>query len=303
MLRNRSRAVTSKQAIMADHSSLPSPSQNHTRLISSFFGSPRFFNGFSSKSPSETETMTPTSILDDKQFYAIANPFGYDNNLPKLPTTPSANKHSWENSDSKGIGLALIDSLRDEKTDDNFSKPNSRMVLFGSKLKIQIPTLPPLSLAVPPKSPGDFGIKTRNSQFLGTSPSGSFNSVIQTKDSPQASTGCLSMSEMELSEDYTCVISHGPNPKTTHIYGNCIVESCCGVVSLSALKNEHCSSTDKTNSPWEDFLSFCYTCKKNLGQGRDIYMYRGEKAFCSRECRDQEMLFDGVENSESDDAL
>ncbi|KOM43809.1 hypothetical protein LR48_Vigan05g141400 [Vigna angularis] len=29
--------------------------------------------------------------------------------------------------------------------------------------------------------------------------------------------GCLSASEMELSEDYTPVISHGPNPRTTHI--------------------------------------------------------------------------------------
>uniref|UniRef100_A0A5B6YG64 FLZ-type domain-containing protein n=1 Tax=Davidia involucrata TaxID=16924 RepID=A0A5B6YG64_DAVIN len=305
MLRNGSRAVTSKQAIMADHSSLPSSSsQNHTRPISSFFGSPRFFHGFLAKAPSETETMSPTSILDSKPFYAIANPFGYDNKMSKFHHTLSENKHCWENSDSKGIGLALIDSLNDEKTCDNFSKPNTRMVLFGSKLKIKIPPLPALSPGESPKSPADFGIKTRNSQILGTSsPFGSLNSVIQTQDSPLASTGCLSMSEMELSEDYTCVISHGPNPKTTHIYGNCVLENCCGIVSLSELKNENCTSTHKFNSPWENFLSFCYTCKKNLGQGKDIYMYRGEKAFCSRECRGQEMLFDGVENSESDDAL
>uniref|UniRef100_A0A5B6YG05 FLZ-type domain-containing protein n=1 Tax=Davidia involucrata TaxID=16924 RepID=A0A5B6YG05_DAVIN len=288
MLRNRSRAVSSKQALMADHSSLTSPSQDQTRPISSFIGSPKFFNGFLAKGTSETETMSPTSILDTKPFYAIANSFGYDKNLSKF----SENKHSREKQDPKGIGLALIDSLNDGKNDDNFSKSNSGLVLFGSKLKIQIPPLSSLSPAESPKSPADFGIKTRkNSQFLGStsSPFGSVNSSTHTNDSPQDSTGtgCLSMSDMELSEDYTCVISHGPNPRTTHIYDDCIVESCCGVVSLSALRNEYCSLSDKSNSPSENFLSFCYTCKKNLGQGEDIYVDRDEKAFCSRECRGQ----------------
>ncbi|XP_034894578.1 FCS-Like Zinc finger 13 isoform X2 [Populus alba] len=35
----------------------------------------------------------------------------------------------------------------------------------------------------------------------------------------------------------------------------------------------------------KDFLSSCYLCKKLL-EGLDIFMYRGEKAFCSPECRD-----------------
>ncbi|KAA8550844.1 hypothetical protein F0562_002528 [Nyssa sinensis] len=282
MLRNISRAVTSKQALMADHSSLTSPSQDHTRSISSSTGSPKLFSGFLSKSPPGTETMSPTSILDSRSFHAIANPFGFDKNHSKFPNTLSENKHSREKRDPKGIGLALIDSL-DERTDENLSKPN---ILFGSKLKVQIPPLSSLSLTDSPKSPADFGIKTRNSQFLGpSSPFGSVNYSIHTKNSPQDSTGCLSMSEMELSEDYTCVISHGPNPRTTHIYDNCIVESCCGVDSLSALRNEYCSFSERSNSPSENFLSFCYTCKKNLGHGKNIYMYRGEKAFCSRKCR------------------
>ncbi|CAE5964843.1 unnamed protein product [Arabidopsis arenosa] len=29
---------------------------------------------------------------------------------------------------------------------------------------------------------------------------------------------------LALSEDYTCIISHGPNPKTTHIFGDCILD-------------------------------------------------------------------------------
>ncbi|EMS62216.1 hypothetical protein TRIUR3_26044 [Triticum urartu] len=36
--------------------------------------------------------------------------------------------------------------------------------------------------------------------------------------------------EMAMSEDYTCVISRGPNPRTRHIFDDCIVESCGDVL-------------------------------------------------------------------------
>ncbi|XP_043721383.1 FCS-Like Zinc finger 14-like [Telopea speciosissima] len=40
-----------------------------------------------------------------------------------------------------------------------------------------------------------------------------------------------------------------------------------------------------------DFLSSCHLCRKKL-HGKDIYMYRGEKAFCSPECRYQQIVTD-----------
>ncbi|KAJ0983783.1 hypothetical protein J5N97_002139 [Dioscorea zingiberensis] len=43
--------------------------------------------------------------------------------------------------------------------------------------------------------------------------------------------------------------------------------------------------------PALDFLNYCHMCRKRL-QGKDIYMYRGEKAFCSPECRCQQMVID-----------
>ncbi|XP_020587404.1 uncharacterized protein LOC110029441 [Phalaenopsis equestris] len=43
--------------------------------------------------------------------------------------------------------------------------------------------------------------------------------------------------------------------------------------------------------PAADFLSCCYLCRKKL-QGKDIYMYRGEKAFCSMECRYEQIVTD-----------
>lgn len=292
MLRNRSRAVASKQAIMGDHSSLPSPTENLTKPISFLLGSPKIFRGFISKClPEAEEIISPTSIFDTKPF--SGNPFEYEKTQAS-PGTFSETKRSWEKLDSIGIGVALIDSdpINGEGANENFSKPNSRMVLFGSQLKVQIPHLQPsaLSPAESPKSPADFGIKTRNSQLASLSPFGSLNSGIQTKDSPRIFTG------MELSEEYTCVISHGPNPRTTHIFDNCIVESCCGVSALS--QNNYCTFPENPNSPPENFLSCCHTCKKNLSQERDIYIYRGEKAFCSHECRSQEMLFDEEEDLE-----
>lgn len=294
MLRNRSRAVTTKQALMPDQSFPSPPSQNRTKPISSFFGSPNYLTGFLLKDHFDTDTMSPTSVLEAKPFMTTTTTnqlFGYDKNhsKPKPPTIFSGNKHPWEELDPKGVGLALVDSMIVEKIDEISS--HSRKVLFGSKLKIQIPSIPPNAFSPNelPKSPADFGIKTRNSVVVNSlSPFGSVKSSTQTKEYP----GFLSPSEMELSEDYTCVISHGPNPKTTIIYDDCIVESgCggvpsartdkivtiqsgCGGVGFSGMKKEYNSVSEKSNFPPESFLSFCYTCKKNLEQGKDIYIYR-----------------------------
>ncbi|KAF3436277.1 hypothetical protein FNV43_RR23369 [Rhamnella rubrinervis] len=291
MLRNRSRAVTSKQALMADHSSQPPPPQNYTRPFQSFFNSPRF-RAFTMKGFSETDgfdLISPTSILDNKPFSPLGNSsFPYNRSQPMSPKILSGNKRCWDEPEAKGIGVALLDPPNDEAIGKNFSKPSSAKLLLGTKLRVQIPTLQTSTLVSPtesPKSPADFGIKTRNSHI---SANGSLNTGNQTKFSPRVDV--ISISDMEHSEEYTCVISHGPNPRTTHIFDNCIVES---FYSLSA---------SNSNSASQNFLSYCYTCKKNLEQKNDIYIYRGEKAFCSQECRNQEMVLDGMGNTEFGDA-
>ncbi|KAG6727927.1 hypothetical protein I3843_02G129200 [Carya illinoinensis] len=108
----------------------------------------------------------------------------------------------------------------------------------------------------------------------------------------------FSAREIELSEDYTCIISHGPNPKTTHIFGDCILD--CHMNELadfgkkdgSGSKSLQEAETLKRLIPFhsEETFSFCYLCKKILQEGEDIYIYRGEKAFCSFECR-AEVIF------------
>ncbi|TKV94026.1 hypothetical protein SEVIR_9G249200v4 [Setaria viridis] len=93
---------------------------------------------------------------------------------------------------------------------------------------------------------------------------------------------CLMMSptEMEASEDYTRVIARGgPNPRTTHIFDDRVVVDGSGGFSIGAGGEDD-----------ESFLRWCHGCSKDLGQGKDIFMYRGEMAFCSHECRYREML-------------
>ncbi|KAF4370028.1 hypothetical protein CsatB_007776 [Cannabis sativa] len=113
--------------------------------------------------------------------------------------------------------------------------------------------------------------------------------------------GSLSASEIELSEDYTCVITHGPNPKTTRIYGDCILEAHSNDSSNSVMKEynkdiglRELIKDPKISVPFpsDNFLSICNHCKKKLAADKDIYIYRGEKAFCSLECRSLEILID-----------
>ncbi|KAJ7954863.1 protein MARD1 [Quillaja saponaria] len=312
MLRKTSRA-TSKQALMANCGSLPSPTGKYRKPY--FFSSPKLFtSSTSSKGFSETEAvMSPTSILDTKSFSGLRNPFWSETNTPKTPE-PQTKRH-WDKLDSKGIGLAIVDALIDDKPSQKLSKPESRMVLFGSQLKIQIPPLPPSvpSLSESPRSSADFGTKPKNSQLalsssclyqspVRKSAFGSVNSASVTVKSPRVFTGCLSASEIESSEDYTRVIAHGPNPRTTHIFDNCIIENCCFGIGFSESPKKNGFLPDQSSYSSENFLSFCYNCKKNLGQGKDIYMYRGEKAFCSQECRHQEILLEeGIDKLEADD--
>ncbi|EOA27494.1 hypothetical protein CARUB_v10023632mg [Capsella rubella] len=103
--------------------------------------------------------------------------------------------------------------------------------------------------------------------------------------SDNAFSSCLSEDDME---DYTCIIAHGPNPKTTHIYGDRVLE---------CHKNESKGDDDYEGTQSEsmlasvNFLNVCNFCNKNLEVGDDIYMYR-EKPFCSEECRSEEMMID-----------
>ncbi|KAJ0030858.1 hypothetical protein Pint_13539 [Pistacia integerrima] len=98
--------------------------------------------------------------------------------------------------------------------------------------------------------------------------------------------------EMESLEDYTYVTCHGPNKSFTKVYydgderkissgdDRIIKESPARVVA-----------EETSVYPTSEFMSSCNLCRKKL-HGKDIYMYRGEKAFCSTECRSRQIMMD-----------
>ncbi|KAL3623571.1 hypothetical protein CASFOL_032387 [Castilleja foliolosa] len=104
------------------------------------------------------------------------------------------------------------------------------------------------------------------------------------------------METESLEEEYTIVTRHLLNKPYTMVYGHggrgedtCSFSSRGSVFHISPVRfgDEAVGGA----IPADDFLSSCHLCHKRL-QGEDIYMYRGEKAFCSTECRYREIVMD-----------
>lgn len=114
---------------------------------------------------------------------------------------------------------------------------------------------------------------------------------------PRRYIGSVSAMEVEQSEDYTCIIAHGSNPKTTRIFGDCILEP-CPVLMPDWESKEIDVEKEGAELYWlvkgsadaaEESTRFCSSCKKNL-DGNESCIYRGENAFCGGNCRNQAVL-------------
>ncbi|XP_057767556.1 FCS-Like Zinc finger 14-like [Salvia miltiorrhiza] len=111
--------------------------------------------------------------------------------------------------------------------------------------------------------------------------------------------------QMDSLEEYTIVTCHGPNKSYTKVYSDAAAEggrkgderapfriqngkksNRAAVFHISPARG-----VDTGGVPTPDFLSSCDLCQKKL-HGKDIYMYRGEKAFCSADCRYTQMVMD-----------
>ncbi|KAH9305945.1 hypothetical protein KI387_010349, partial [Taxus chinensis] len=104
-------------------------------------------------------------------------------------------------------------------------------------------------------------------------------------------------SAMEYSESYTCITSHGPKTTIRHIFDDPAESEkrnskCC---KPAVFETSSFCDADSPYLPDADFLSACYLCRRQLRHGKDIYMYRGDKAFCSVECRYQQIVSDEKE--------
>ncbi|KAJ8767290.1 hypothetical protein K2173_017334 [Erythroxylum novogranatense] len=93
--------------------------------------------------------------------------------------------------------------------------------------------------------------------------------------------------EMDSLEDYTHVTIHGPNESYTKVHYN--VED--HEETVFNIRCEELVADNVSLYPTLEFLNTWNLCQKRL-LGKDIYMYRGEKAFCSLECRSRQIMID-----------
>ncbi|KAM0828825.1 hypothetical protein ACQ4PT_067282 [Festuca glaucescens] len=87
-------------------------------------------------------------------------------------------------------------------------------------------------------------------------------------------------------------------------------ESSCIRPQIVSKATLHSPKIPTSSSPWSpaatpaasttgSFLQRCLLCHKDLAENNDIYMYRGDKAFCSVECRCRQIFIDEDAGSSS----
>ncbi|CAK7356657.1 unnamed protein product [Dovyalis caffra] len=209
---------------------------------------------------------------------------------PQVKTFSSVKSNSLPRNYTISLSGTKTSSPRLGISDDSFG---SEVVLSEPK-PFESSSIISLATPKPDLSSGKFGSENKTTSTtsfpleIGDCSSTDSSWVIKPSSLPitigsgQGYIGSLSAREIELSEDYTCIISHGPNPKTTHVFGDYILE--CQSNELSnfdkienlgiKLPQEAKCPEDSTAFPRDEFLSFCYSCKTNLEKADDIYMHK-----------------------------
>ncbi|KAI3801236.1 hypothetical protein L1987_29340 [Smallanthus sonchifolius] len=94
-----------------------------------------------------------------------------------------------------------------------------------------------------------------------------------------------------MDEDYTIVTSNIPNKLFRKVYHGGKKIDIRGKDCIFNISPARFGDDDMRVPQPPDFLDSCHLCNKKL-HGKDIYMYRGEKAFCSPECRSRQIAMD-----------
>jgi hypothetical protein len=197
-----------------------------------FFRVPDLLVKLSTKCLIELDAVrSPTSPLDLKFFRGLAT---------KSPRSSS------DGSQSQKVGLGLVDSLSDESP----TPLGSRKVLLGSELRI--------TDNLTRKSSSTAPVQAGEAEQKDDAMSDGLNGSI------------MSLDDIVNSEDYTCVVSRGPNPRTTHIFGDRVLEFEVEQLMPNESKCEEIMPPPVEMGP----MSFCCFCHERLKEGKDIYIYQ-----------------------------
>ncbi|KAJ8532099.1 hypothetical protein K7X08_012022 [Anisodus acutangulus] len=143
------------------------------------------------------------------------------------------------------------------------------------------------------KSSGNKAVYNRNSNRSLPIPV-----ISSSKNNSASYTPKFDETDMDSFEEYTIVTCRAPGNKCyTKVYGDRSKHETefqtparkCNRPSVFNISPARIG--DIPAYPDSDFLSSCHLCQKKL-HGKDIYMYRGEKAFCSTECRYRQIVMD-----------
>lgn len=283
-------------------SSDTSESVDLKHISAPLFSIPGFFVGFGAKGTQDSDAgKSPTSPLDFGVFANFGGLFSPRSPAPSSPRFGQRNKWVCDK-----VGLSVLSSIAssiregDEgQSDYSFRREN---ILLAPQIKVNVNRRPELSSELF----DDPCIKSNSlpKNYAAASLSDAVNIhphpcdsitdvwdtiVVEERNSPrrsssspmdiissQASSHSLSGREMALSEDYTCIISHGPNPKTTHIFGDCILD--CDPKELGGLGTkeeiEKPEGDDSVpNFPDDSFSRLC-SCTGKPQDCQNIHIHR-----------------------------
>ncbi|CAL0322032.1 unnamed protein product [Lupinus luteus] len=276
-------------------SSIVNETKNNDEILGKFHGKnvifgPQVKTGIRNFSTNKHETLQPC-------LKSCSLPNNYVTSLPSETKNHKSEVVSIDNVSRKKEFIVESESFTSSMTSvPDSSRASSSLINSNQTSNLEISDLfvenTSTIMSLPPVTGRslqlDYSLKTRSS------------SLPISIDFSKGYIGSLSARDIELSEDYTCIISHGPNPKRTHIFCDCILECQKSVFSEFVGKEKPAFGSSKVSTfseeetlyPSDQVLSSCYSCNKRLEKGEDIYIIRDENAVCSFNRRSEEIFAD-----------
>ncbi|KAJ7955130.1 Protein of unknown function (DUF581) [Quillaja saponaria] len=75
-----------------------------------------------------------------------------------------------------------------------------------------------------------------------------------------------------------------------------VINKTAMIITKPSPSSSFCINTLQSFSLAPSFLDQCFLCRQKLLPGKDIYMYKGDRAFCSVECRCKQIFMDEEES-------
>lgn len=212
------------------------------------------------------------------------------NALPSEKQATGRSLRSWlhtlplRNKGSQGVGLAIIVDIQAEEEEGNCLLSHVRQHTTSPCL--QSPhhqRSQPIAIVANPCARVQTSAKKvakKVNECVDLSPSHSQTKVMSSEDSIFDFFGSDEMSPWQ-----ECVL-HNQRSQEAEIDEDYVIPP--PIFSVASVPSNYCGFDIRSMS----FLDACAFCQRAFLPGKDIYMYRGDQAFCSAECRGKQIKID-----------